>query len=32
MKETRSTLFWDITRCIVVIPYRRVGTTYAVPS
>jgi len=28
----RSALFWNITQRIVVIPHRRFGTTYRVPS
>ena len=31
-RDTRSALFWDITRCRVVIIYRRFGTTYPSPS
>jgi len=27
----RPALFWDLTRRTVVIPYRRLGTTYRVP-
>jgi hypothetical protein len=28
----RSELFWDITQCIVVIPYRCLGDNLSVPS